>query len=98
MAKFREYEVEIDPDLSKEDFEWELQGEEAGASELVSIAIDQDDDGNDVNVATFRALDARPNRLTMTLGASLPSGKQQVWQGQALVEGTAQQVSIYRTP
>jgi len=96
----KEYVVAVEGHYPRAQIELQLQNEEARASEFVSLEIGQDDDGNDVNLVTFRERDTRPTpRLQLAvvpLGTEVPAGKTRLWEGEALVDGSTQEAAVYR--
>ena len=93
------YVVAIEGRFPLAQIELELRNEEAGASEFVSMRIGQQD-GKDVNLATFRELDSgMPKPLTLKQvppGAPPPAGKVRVWEGRILAENKRLDAALYR--
>lgn len=94
-----EYIIAIDGKFSRNDIELQLQGEEAGASELVAIETGTYK-GLKANLVTFRELEfGMPNDLTLVVvaaGTPPPAGTNCIWEGKMLIDGNEHQAALYR--
>ena len=95
-----DYIVEIAGKYPLEQIELQIQSEELGFSQFVSLSID-DQNGSVTNLATFKELPAgttpkQPTLIEAVAGQAPPAGKVEAWSGSILANGKATYAALYR--
>jgi len=94
------YIVEIEGKYPLAQIEQQIQSEELGFSQFISLTIGYYN-GNVTNLATFKELPTgttpmRPTLVEAAPGQAPAAGKVQVWSGPILAGGRAIYVALYR--
>lgn len=95
-----DYIVEIEGKYPLKQIELQIQSEELGFSQFVSLSIGYHN-GCVTNLVTFKELPAgttpkQPTLVETAPGQAPPAGKVEAWSGPMLTSGKASYIAIYR--